>query len=105
MLSRYSSSELHQISQRNANKLPPATAVHGMAMYELKRAEEQERLFHATMFNVDQLRQTTAAQVSRTDSLERVVKACASHHDNERTISFTGGRHVKAHLNDTCTPS
>jgi len=93
-MSRYSPSELIAIKDRNANRLPPATAVHGMAMYELHRGAEQERLFHASMFDLSQLKKTSAAQAARTDSLERAVKACASHHDNERPISHAGGKHV-----------
>jgi hypothetical protein len=63
-------------------------------MYELQRHGEQERLFHAAMFNISQ---TTAAQQSRLDSLERRINVCDRHHDNERTVSVTCGKHVKAH--------
>ena len=93
-LARYSSSELRAIDDRNPSRLPPATAVHGMAMYELNRGAEQERLFHSAMFDLSELKRTSAAQADRTDSLERAVKACASHHDNERPISLAGGKHV-----------
>lgn len=91
---RFSSSELKAINDRNMNRLPPASAIHGMAMYELHRAEEQERLFHSSMFDISELKKTSAAQAARTESLERSVKACASHHDNERPISLAGGKHV-----------
>jgi hypothetical protein len=91
---QYSSEELRAIDKRNPSRLPPATAVHGMAMYELQRGAEQERLFHASMFDLAQLKQTSAAQAARTESLERAVKACVSHHDNERTVSLAGGKHV-----------
>jgi hypothetical protein len=46
------------------------------------------------MFDLSALKQTSAAHAARTDSLERVLKACASHHDNERPISLAGGKHV-----------
>jgi hypothetical protein len=65
-----------------------------MAMYELKRDAEHERLFHHAMFDISQLKQTSAAQAARTSSLERAMKACASHHDNERPVSLAGGKHV-----------
>jgi hypothetical protein len=65
-----------------------------MALYELERGAEQERLFHHAMFDISQLKRTSTAQAARTDSLERAVKACASHHDNERPISLAGGKHV-----------
>lgn len=91
---QYSSSELRAIKDRNINRLPPASAIHGMAMYELQRAEEQERLFHSSMFDISELKKTSASQAARTASLERAVKACASHHDNERPISLAGGKHV-----------
>ena len=91
---QYSSAELRAIDQRNPSRLPPATVVHGMAMYELQRGAEQERLFHASMFSLAQLKQTSVAQAARTESLERAVKACASHHVSERPISLAGGKHV-----------
>ena len=91
---RYSSSELRAIDDRNPSRLPPATAVHGMAMYELKRGAEQERLFHSAIIELSELKHTSAAQAARTDSLERAVKACASHHDNERPVSLAVGKHV-----------
>lgn len=93
--SRYSSDELHHINDLNKNRLPPATAVYNMAMYELERGAENERLFQSAMFDLAELRGSTATQQSRTDSLERTVKACSRHHDNERAISLTGGKHVK----------
>jgi hypothetical protein len=65
-----------------------------MAMYELQRGEEQERLFHSAIFDISELKRTSTAQADRTDSLERAVKACASHHDNERPVSLAGGKHV-----------
>jgi hypothetical protein len=100
--SRYSSEALRDINKRTANKLPPATAVHGMAMYELQRDGEQERLFHAAMFDVSQLRQTSTAQQSKIDCLERAVKTCVGHHDNDRSASLAGGKHVKAHIDELC---
>lgn len=93
--SRYSSSELHEINGRNKNRLPPATAVYKMAMYELDRGAENERLFQSAMFDLAELRGATATQQSRTDSLERTIKTCVRHHNNERAISLTGGKHVK----------
>lgn len=94
-LSRYSSSELRDINDLNKNRLPPATAVYNMAMYELDRGAENERLFQSAMFDLAELRGSTATQQSRTDSLERTIKACEKHHNNERTVSLTGGKHVK----------
>ena len=64
-------------------------------MYELQRGAEQERLFHHAMFDLSELRKTSATQAARADSLERAVKACASHHDNERPVSLASGKHVK----------
>lgn len=91
---RYSSSELKAINDRNPSRLPPATAVHGMAMYELHRDAGQKRLFDASMFDLAQLKKTSAAQAARTESLERALKACVSHHDNERPVSLAGGKNV-----------
>lgn len=99
--SRYSSDELHRINDLNKNRLPPATVVYNLAMYELDRGAENERLFHSAMFDLAELRGSTATQQSRTDSLERTVKACSRHHDNERAISLTGGKHVKARFHMT----
>jgi O-methyltransferase involved in polyketide biosynthesis len=93
-LARYSSPELIAIRDLTSNRLPPATAVHGMAMYELQRGAEQERLFHSTMFDLSELKHMSAAQAARTDSLERAVKACASHHDNDGPVSLAAGKHV-----------
>jgi cell division septum initiation protein DivIVA len=97
MPSRYSSSELHNIKARNIHRLPPATAVHGMALYESHRDAEQERLFHDAMFDLSNLKQTKAAQHARLSSLEASVKACASHHDSDRPISLGCGKHVTDH--------
>jgi len=109
MHSRYSSAALRAINDRNKSRLPPATAVHGMALYELNRAAEQERLFHDTIFAFSELKQASAAQHSRLDSIERSVKACASHHDNERPISLAGGKQAcESTLTQACqakTPS
>jgi hypothetical protein len=93
----YSSAELKDINAQNSKRLPPANAVHGMAVYELKRDAEEERLFHSVLFDLDQLKQTKATQQARTESLEQTVKACASHHDNERPVSLASGKHVMNH--------
>ena len=63
-------------------------------MYELQRDKEQERLFHSAIFDISESKCTSTAQADRTESLERAVKACASHHDNERPISLAGGKHI-----------
>ena len=97
MRREYSSAELKDINAQNSNRLPPANAVHGMALYELKRDAEEERLFHSVLFDLDQFKQTKATQQARTESLEQTVRACAKHHDNERQISIAGGEHVTIH--------
>lgn len=93
--SRYSSSELRDINEGNKNRLPPPTTVYNMAMYELERGAENERLFHSAMFDLSELRGASTAQQSRIDSIERTAKACAGRHDSERAISLTGGKHVR----------
>lgn len=99
----YSSSELRDINDSNKNRLPPATAVYNMAVYELERGAENERLFHSAMFDLSELRGASTAQQSRIDFIESTAKACASRHDNERTISPNGGKHVKVRPHMTRT--
>lgn len=95
--SRYTPNELRQIKQDNANRLPPATACLGMYEYELKRAAEQESLFNSALVQTAKVAKEVEKQQPRLDSLERAVKACASHHDNERGVSLSAGMHVTSH--------
>ena len=94
MATRYSSAELKDIGARNACRMPPASVALGMFEYELHRAAEDESLFDNAMIQAAKTAKEVSTQQSRLSSLADIVKACASHHNNEHTVSITGSTHM-----------
>ena len=94
MGTHYGSAELKDIGARSADRLPPASAALGMFEYELHRAAHDESLFNNAMIQAAKTAKEASKQQSRLDSLEDKVKACASHHNNERTVSISGSMHM-----------
>jgi hypothetical protein len=94
MTTRYSSAELKAIGTRNAHRLPPASAALGMFEYELHRAVEDESLFENAMIQAAKTAKEVSIQQSRLSSLVDTVKTCASHHNNERTVSIARSTHM-----------
>lgn len=65
-----------------------------MFEYEMRRAAENESLFNNAMTQAAKAAREVSSQQSRIDSLATTVKACASHHNNERTVSISGSTHM-----------
>lgn len=68
---QYSAQDLKVIGKQCGNRLPPATAVQAMFLYEMQREVEAERLFHSKMFSLAQAEETSQAQHERIAALER----------------------------------
>jgi hypothetical protein len=94
MATRYSSTELRDIGTRNAHRMPPASTALGMFEYELHRAAEDESLFDNAMIQAAKTAKKVSKQQSRLSSLTDTVTACASHHNNEHTVSIPGSMHM-----------
>jgi hypothetical protein len=94
MATRYSSTELRAIGARSTKRLPPASAALGMFEYELHRAAEDESLFDNAMIQAAKTAKEVSKQQSRLSSLTDTVTACASHHNNEHTVSIPGSMHM-----------
>ena len=94
MATHYSSAELRHIGTRIANRLPPASTSLAMFEYEMRCAAENESLFDNAMTQAAKAARLISNQQSRIDSLEHVVKACATHHTNEHTVSIPGSTHM-----------
>lgn len=94
MGAHYGSAELKDIGARSADRLPPASAALGMFEYELHRAVEDESLFDNAMIRAAKTAKQVINQQFRLSSLADTVKACASHHNNERTVSISGSMHM-----------
>ncbi|KAM0722298.1 hypothetical protein Q7P37_001739 [Cladosporium fusiforme] len=97
MDSIYSPEKLKEIGEQNLNRLPPATSVAAMLKYELERDAENERLFHAAMFDVGAVKDEAAVQKARLKELERTIKTLVNNH--KRNLSFAAVRSIDDALN------
>ncbi|KXT09290.1 hypothetical protein AC579_9931 [Pseudocercospora musae] len=66
----YNQDILKQIGVKCANKLPPASAIQAMFLYEMQRQTEAEKLFHAQMFELAKAEDHTHVQDRRIKELE-----------------------------------
>ncbi|EME86818.1 uncharacterized protein MYCFIDRAFT_77366, partial [Pseudocercospora fijiensis CIRAD86] len=66
----YNQDFLKQVGVKCANKLPPASAIQAMFLYEMQRQTEAEKLFHAQMFELAKAEDHTHAQDRRIAELE-----------------------------------
>lgn len=72
---RYGAEDLVGIGRQCSNRLPPASAVQAMFLYELQRETEAERLFHSQMFRLAKSEDEVAVQSRRFAGMEsRMLK-------------------------------
>lgn len=65
VVQRYRAEDLVGIGRQCSNRLPPASAVQAMFLYELQRESEAERLFHSQMFRLAKSEDEVAVQSRR----------------------------------------
>ena len=70
----YDQSDLKAIGAQCKNKLPPASAVQAMFLYEMQRESEVEARFHGQMFRLAKAEEETKSQESRISDLEEQTK-------------------------------
>ena len=70
----YSEGALKAIGQQCSNRLPPASAMQGMVLYEMQRARETECLFQHQMFQLARAEDHSQAQDKRIAELSDQVK-------------------------------
>ena len=75
MASHYSPSELKDIGKQSRTKLPPASAVQAMFMYEMQRETEVESLFQGQMFRLARAEDESVSQERRIRELGQQVQA------------------------------
>ena len=75
MAVHYDPSHLKAIGTQCKNKLPPASAVQAMYLYELQRESEVEALFHGQIFRLAKAEEETQTHSSRIHHLEAQTKA------------------------------
>lgn len=73
MVRTYSNDTLRTVGVQCGGKLPPASAVQAMFLYEMQRETEAERLFHGQMFDLARVRDATDEQEIRLVDLEQRV--------------------------------
>lgn len=73
-LKSYSVESLKGIESQCRGRLPPASAVQAMLLYELQRESETEKLFHAQMFQLAQDETARLDQERRIKDLETRLK-------------------------------
>ncbi len=70
MSRRYSGHALRDIGQQCAVKLPPASTVRAMFMYEMQRETEVEKLFEGQLFEIAKVQDENAGQEVRLSEVE-----------------------------------
>ena len=75
MAVHYAPSHLKAIGTQCKNKLPPATAVQAMYLYELQRESEVETLFHGQIFRLAKAEEETQTHSSQLHDLEAQTQA------------------------------
>ena len=66
----YDPEDLMGIGRQCSNRLPPASAIQAMFLYEMQRETEAERLFHSQMFRLAKSEDEVAAQARRFNDME-----------------------------------
>lgn len=90
MAAKYSPERLKQLRDLCETRLPPASAVQAMFLYELEREKENEKLFHDQMFRLARTEDASNLTAERISQLERKLNICADRHSEERTVSQAG---------------
>lgn len=87
-MQHYSDGTLRSIGERCTGKLPPASAVQAMFLYETQRQSEEEKLFQGQMFELAQVRDDSMVQDARIwdveDAINAIKKQMASKDIEER---------------------
>lgn len=104
---QYTPHQLRQIGQQCGNRLPPASAVQAMFLYELQRESELESLFHGSIFRIAKQEDTSSAQAKRISALEqrlaRFEKQLAAKDTEERLATSKGIMDVQQIKLNQCT--
>lgn len=74
MPQRYTVYDLQSIGTQCHNRLPPASAVQAMYLYEMQRQSEVESLFQGQMFKLAQIEQAAEVKDGRMWKLEKDMK-------------------------------
>jgi chromosome segregation ATPase len=72
---QYDAESLRNIGERCINKLPPASAVQAMFLYEMQRETEAEKLFQGQLFELAKVQDRSDLNDKRVWDLEEQVKA------------------------------
>ncbi|PIA99112.1 hypothetical protein CB0940_02525 [Cercospora beticola] len=97
-IKQYEPEDLIHIGKQCSNRLPPASAVQAMFLYEMQRQSESERLFHAHMFRLARSEEDIVAQAGRFNAIEaRIAKLDqqVANSNNELRITASEGRLVQ----------
>ncbi|KAK0288327.1 hypothetical protein LTR91_021910 [Friedmanniomyces endolithicus] len=81
MRTRYTIDELKSLGRACSNRLPPASAVQAMFLYEMQRQTEIERLFHSRMFDMAKAEDPDDSTAIRMQKLEADLKDLRKHMD------------------------
>ena len=73
-MAHYDATALKAIGTMCGNKLPPASSVQAVFLYEMQRQTEQERLFHGGMFRLARAEEKSEAQNASILELQRQLK-------------------------------
>lgn len=101
MAQKYSQEELKTLREQCKARLPPASAMQAMYLYELEREAENEKLFHDLVFQNARLQDASDVTNERVTELERLLNSCAERHGDLRTISQNGGKCSTRKVNRT----
>ncbi|KAK0264323.1 hypothetical protein B0A54_06292 [Friedmanniomyces endolithicus] len=74
MSTRYTIDELKSLGRACSNRLPPASAVQAMFLYEMQRQTEIEKLFHSRMFELARAKDSDNSTAIRVQKLEVDLK-------------------------------
>ncbi|KAM3422930.1 hypothetical protein BST61_g413 [Cercospora zeina] len=99
-IQQYEPEDLIHIGKQCNNRLPPASAVQAMFLYEMQRQTESERLFHAYMFRFARSEGDIVAQTARLNALEAHVRKLdhqSANSNNEARITASEGRLAEQH--------
>ncbi|KAK1058239.1 hypothetical protein LTR74_013525 [Friedmanniomyces endolithicus] len=79
MGTRYTIDELKSLGRACSNRLPPASAVQAMFLYEMQRQTEIEKLFHSRMFELARAEDQDDSTAIRVQKLEVDLKDLRRH--------------------------
>ncbi|KAK1081694.1 hypothetical protein LTR33_004468 [Friedmanniomyces endolithicus] len=79
MGTRYTIDELKSLGRACSNRLPPASAVQAMFLYEMQRQTEIEKLFHSRMFELARTEDPDDSTTNRVQKLEAELKDLRRH--------------------------